>query len=136
MSSVPVPGGKMDENMRKNIGDRIKSLRKESGLKQQEMAEYLGIGRSNYSRIETGDVLPTLKILLKLIDVFNISINWLLTGASSRFSDLGEYGDDIREMLEDMQRDKALKHTILCNYYTIKQKSAALRKDAGKMQEV
>ena len=122
--------------MIKEIGSRIKGLRKENGLKQQEMAEYLGIGRSNYSRIETGDVLPTLKILLKLIDVFNISINWLLTGTSSRFSDLGEFGEDIREMLEDMQRDKALKHSILSSYYTIKQKSGTLQKAGQKRQEV
>jgi transcriptional regulator with XRE-family HTH domain len=126
----------MDENMIKDIGNRIKGLRNECGLKQQEMAEYLGIGRSNYSRIETGDVLPTLKILLKLIDNFNISINWLLTGASSRFSDLDEYGEDIREMLDDMQKDKALKHSILCSYFTIKQKAGTLRDAGTKRREV
>ena len=41
--------------MNKAIGKSLKALRKNKGLSQEAVAEYLNISQSAYSRIETGD---------------------------------------------------------------------------------
>lgn len=40
--------------MKKIIGNNLKNLRKESGLSQEQVAEYLSISQSAYARIENG----------------------------------------------------------------------------------
>jgi transcriptional regulator with XRE-family HTH domain len=41
--------------MNKAIGIALKALRKNKGLTQEDLAEYLNISQSAYSRIENGD---------------------------------------------------------------------------------
>ena len=37
-----------------SIGQNIKKIREEKGLKQQQIAELIHMHRSNYSKVETG----------------------------------------------------------------------------------
>lgn len=39
----------------KNIGSTVKTLREEKGMTQQQVAELLGMHRTNYSKIEKGE---------------------------------------------------------------------------------
>ena len=41
--------------MNQTIGKKLKALRKNNGLTQEVLAEYLNISQSAYSRIENGD---------------------------------------------------------------------------------
>lgn len=56
---------------------RLKKLRKNKGLKQQELAEILGIKRNTYSDWENGKTEPRFDNLVKLADFFNVSLDWL-----------------------------------------------------------
>ena len=55
------------------FGDNIKRLRKNKGLKQQEIAELLGVKRNTYSDWENGKTEPSFDNLFKLADFFDIS---------------------------------------------------------------
>lgn len=77
---------KIDENLKKEVGLRIKSLRVREGLKQSELSEKLGIERSTLSSFETGKYLASSECLLKMKDYFNVSTDWLLTGETSGFN--------------------------------------------------
>ena len=60
-------------------GERIKKLRKEKGLTQQQLGELLGVQKSAIAKYENGRV-PNLKkeTLTKLAEIFNVSPNYLL----------------------------------------------------------
>jgi transcriptional regulator with XRE-family HTH domain len=63
----------MDKNLiekRKGLGLRIKELRKEAGITQQELADKTGLKRPNLARIETGKLSTGQDILSKIADVF------------------------------------------------------------------
>ncbi len=62
------------------IGKRLKKVRTDNNLKQSEMADLLGLGRTIVSTMEKGDSSPTPATLFKLKITFNTSIDWLLTG--------------------------------------------------------
>lgn len=60
------------------IGKRIAMLRKQKGFLQEEMAKKLGMTRSSLAQIELGNRNITAGELLKLSEVFEISIDSLL----------------------------------------------------------
>ena len=66
------------ENEEKLIGSRIKSLRKENKMSQEELASKLGISRSYFSKIENGQRGLSIEIMQKLCKVFNMSMDEFL----------------------------------------------------------
>jgi transcriptional regulator with XRE-family HTH domain len=107
---------KMDK---KQIGFRIKSLRTEKEWSQEELSRRLKVDRSTLSKIETGENVPSARILAELKRIFSISIDWLLTGMG--FSQPGESGDkDINELLTAIRESPGVKHAILGFFYQYK----------------
>jgi transcriptional regulator with XRE-family HTH domain len=102
------------------VGERIKKAREARGLKQKDLAGILGMNRSNISRMESGYVMPKIDTLLKIKDTLHISIDWLLTGQGvmESLGTFGEYNEDIREMLDNMQKHRRVKHAVLEFYLT------------------
>lgn len=78
------------------MGRFLKELRKEKGMTQEQLAEYLNVSGRTVSRWETGVNMPDLDILIELADY---------------------YGTDIRELLDGERKgekmDKELKETLL-----------------------
>ena len=58
--------------------EKLMTLRKKSGMSQEELAERLGVTRQAVSRWELGSTQPDAPNLLKLSDLFGVSIDWLL----------------------------------------------------------
>ena len=58
--------------------EKLMTLRKKSGMSQEEMADWLGVTRQAVSRWELGSTQPDAPNLLKLSDLFDVSIDWLL----------------------------------------------------------
>ena len=65
-----------------SIGKRIKKRRKELHLTQTEIKEKTGISSGNMSDIERGNRLPAATTLAQLSEIFDCSIDWILTGKS------------------------------------------------------
>lgn len=61
----------------KIFGKRLREDRKSKKITQQELADRLGIKRNTYSDWENGKTEPTFEILVKLADLFDISLDWL-----------------------------------------------------------
>ena len=61
-----------------DLGSKIKNIRYNHNISQEELAKMLEINRNYLSRIETNKSLPTAEILAKLAVTFNISIDTLL----------------------------------------------------------
>jgi transcriptional regulator with XRE-family HTH domain len=62
----------------KSIGSRIRQLR--GGVLQEELATFLGISQGQLSKIERGKLSPSADTLVRLINRFGKSADWILTG--------------------------------------------------------
>lgn len=81
----------------KEIGGRIKELRKQRGLDQLQLGQILGIGRSQVSNIELGRRNINLNQLKILADYFNVS-----------FETLGFQSEDEIETVDLLERAKLI----------------------------
>jgi len=61
-------------------GEFIAKLRKEKGLTQEQFGDKMGVTNKTVSRWETGKYLPPADVLLLMSELFDVSINELLTG--------------------------------------------------------
>lgn len=57
---------------------RLREERKNSGLTQEQMAKLLGIRQPSYIRYENGSGEPSLETLVKIADVLEVSLDYLL----------------------------------------------------------
>ena len=57
---------------------RLKDLREDHDLKQSEIAEFLGIQQTVYSRYERGFQNIPLEHLMKLAERYNVSTDYIL----------------------------------------------------------
>ena len=57
--------------------ERIKEVRKKTGLSQRSFAESIGMSASQWSAYETGIKNPGLTVLLKIAKKYNVSIDYL-----------------------------------------------------------
>ncbi len=69
-----------DKNLRKAFGKRLKELRKQKGWTQKELANKLDIRFSHLNKYENGMHAPPLEKLIKLTDIFDISLDYLVMG--------------------------------------------------------
>lgn len=61
-----------------NLAQRIKELREQSGISQQKLAEMLGVSRPTISQIESEARKISADELIKLSEIFNLSIESML----------------------------------------------------------
>ncbi len=60
------------------IVNRIRDLREDHDLTQQELADMLGCSQATYSRYETGDVNVPIDILKRLSQFYQVSIDYIV----------------------------------------------------------
>lgn len=61
-----------------NLSGKIKKLRAENKLTQEQLAEKLKVSRSTISSWETGRSYPDLEMIIEICDCFNVSLDFLL----------------------------------------------------------
>ena len=60
------------------FGDQIKNLRMSKCLNQVEMAKILGVTKQSVSNWENENIMPSVDMLIKLSQFFNVSTDYLL----------------------------------------------------------
>ena len=70
------------------FAERLKELRKQANLTQVELAKRLGIGQSSYADWERGRKKPTQENLVKISQVFSVSIYYLVGNSEEKSNDL------------------------------------------------
>jgi transcriptional regulator with XRE-family HTH domain len=61
-----------------NLGENIKKIRKQRGLQQKQVALEVGVDQSNYNKIENGKREPSVAVLKKLADLFEVTTDYLI----------------------------------------------------------
>jgi len=97
-------------NMKETLADRIQSSRKLAGLTQIELADKIGVSKSQYIRYETKDVQPPANIMNMLADALGTSVDYLISGdktekakASLKNSELIQRFKEVDSLPEDEQ---------------------------------
>ena len=57
---------------------RLKDLREDSELTQAKLAEYLHVKQNTYSQYENGQRQVPLDILIRLADLYNVTLDYLV----------------------------------------------------------
>lgn len=70
------------------MNDRIKYIRVERGLTQEQFAGKIGLTRNYVARIEIGERLPSDRTIKDICRIFNVDEVWLRTGAGEPFMEM------------------------------------------------
>ena len=60
------------------FGDRLRKLRKQNDMTQEQVAKNLNIVRSTYAYYETGKTCPDFTTVVRLAHLFNVTTDYLL----------------------------------------------------------
>lgn len=63
--------------------ERLKTLREERGFTQQHLAEVLNLTPSAVSHYENGTNEPTIETLIRMADILNVSVDYLVGNANA-----------------------------------------------------
>ena len=62
----------------KSVGARIRTVRLTKKLTQEQLAEAAGVGVTHISHIETGNCIPSLQVMIDIINALDCSADELL----------------------------------------------------------
>lgn len=60
------------------FGQKLKTLRQEKGITQEQLASKVEIVKSSISGYEKGSIYPSVEVLIKLCKFFDVSADYLL----------------------------------------------------------
>lgn len=60
------------------FADKLIALRKKAGYSQEELAEKMGVTRQSVSKWESGQSIPDIEKIIRISDLFEVSIDYLL----------------------------------------------------------
>lgn len=61
----------------KQLGNRLRILRESIGISQAKFAEVIGSTQSSINRYENGQATPTVELLRKYADYFDVSMDYI-----------------------------------------------------------
>lgn len=99
------------------LGSNIKELRKKKGLRQEQLAEAMGVSTASVSKWETSQSFPELTLLAELADFFEVSIDTLI-GHNLIADRMETLITQMEKAVDDREEDMAasLCEKILRNY--------------------
>ena len=97
-----------------DFGDILKILRKDKNLTQDELAQKIDSSRSNIANYENGKNMPSVEVLQKLSELFDVSTDYLLGKTNER--NPSEYNTpEIRAIARDVAKLKPEKKELFKN---------------------
>ncbi len=88
--------------MNTTIGKRIAGLRKDKGLKQEELAEMIGVSGQAVSKWENDQTCPDISLLPQLAKILGVTVDELLSGKQEMVSTVQVLPEDQRKNIKDM----------------------------------
>ena len=82
-----------------DFGAKLKGLRKQAGMTQQELATKLGITKSVVSYYELSERTPSPEVLKDLAIIFRVSADYLLGIERTKTIDVSDLSDDEIKLL-------------------------------------
>lgn len=86
------------------FGNKLKHLRNLRGKQQKEVAIELGLSKTTYSSYENDSRMPGIKMLIKIADYYNVSIDFLLGRDNKTYIDKSEVQSYIKQLYNDIKK--------------------------------
>ncbi len=67
------------------LSELLKEFRQKNNLMQKEMADLLGISREHYAQIESGNVIPSVRLLLIISEKLPIEITIIFSHGTCEY---------------------------------------------------
>lgn len=88
----------------KEIGQRIRSLRKEKRLSQEELANKLNVNTDHLGRLETGNRGMSIDLLAEISKYFVVSTDYILFGQKQNSDEIKEVISSMISRLKEIER--------------------------------
>ena len=98
------------------IGSKLKNARNEKGITQEQAAELLGVSRQTISNWENNKSYPDIISVIKMSDIYSVSLDHLLKEEKSMKQTYQEY---LEESTNTVQAKRNLGKIILFSTYFI-----------------
>lgn len=85
------------------IGDKIKKLREENGLMQQDVCNTLDIEQSTLANYENNRRVPKTDILIKIANYYGVSLDFLVGMTDNRFNSYKGCLKDLNKFLQQSE---------------------------------
>ena len=85
------------------IGDRMKQLREEKDLMQQEVCSALGLEQSTLANYENNRRVPKTDILISIANYYGFSLDYLVGRTNNRFDNSKRHPKDLNKFLEQAE---------------------------------
>ena len=76
------------------LSENIKRLRQAKGLNQVELAKRLGVTKQCVSNWENDNVVPSIEMLIKIADFFNVTTDYILGRNDKVLIDVSKLTDE------------------------------------------
>lgn len=77
-----------------DFSQRLKQLRKDKHLTQAQVAQRIGVTSSMVSSYETDIRLPSYEVMVRIADLFGVTVDYLLCRQDKRFLDISDLNDE------------------------------------------
>lgn len=116
--------------MNKDLGEKVKLIRKRRKLKQDDLAEFLNLSRSQISNLESGRRNLSLKQLERLCDYFQVDMSYfLMSETTDSCLDLIEKAKVLFESKELTDYQKEDLYSSITKIYIESKKNIANKRD-------
>lgn len=114
---------------RLKISNKLRSLRRNKGLTQFDVALKVGLSRMHYWRIEKGELMPTAIHLNRLAKFYGLSMEWFFgeedvkapQSEIRRPSDFGADQETMTELFQVMREVPLIRYSILKVFMEMKE---------------
>ena len=89
---------------------KLQQIRKELKLSQEEISSQIGISYRAYTSYERGDRKPSIEFLEKLVEKFNVNLNWLIADVGEMFNTpkYEDVKDEFEKRVEEILKKKGV----------------------------
>lgn len=113
--------------VKKEVGSRIRNIRKTLKLNQKEFGKRLTISDASLSEIETGKFKPGFDVLMNLVTEFNVNLYYVFFGKGEMFLDptvslsgrIEEFAvnvNHVRKFLYHFERSPFIQYAVLTQF--------------------
>ncbi|MBD5393930.1 MAG: helix-turn-helix transcriptional regulator [Lachnospiraceae bacterium] len=92
----------------RKTGNFLKTLRKEKGLTQEQLAEQFNVSDRTVSRWETGSNMPDLSILIEIADFYDVDIREIIDGERKSENMDSETKNTLKKVAEYSDAEKKI----------------------------
>ena len=97
---------------------RLRELRKNNRLKQNDIAQYLHVAESTYRGYENDSSEPNLSTIKKIADYYNVSLDYLCEHETTNLIDTSSFSDTKKGCVLLLKKLNEQNATILLGYIT------------------